>query len=97
VVVQSSTWVSILVGWVFSSALGQLLGMIGMIQVALHIPLLAVEVPANCMGFIATLFPIVNFDLLAEFDEYNDALEWVSRLGNSEEEAPEDFDADINE
>ena len=64
---------------------------------ALHIPLLSGKVPANVMGFVATLFPIVNFDLLAEFEEYNDALEWVSRLGNSDEEAPEDFDPDINE
>ena len=71
--------------------------MIGMIQIALHIPLLAVEVPSNVMGFFGTVFPIVNFDLLAEIDIYNDFLEYVSRLTNSEEESPEDYDPEIGE
>ena len=52
--------------------------MIGTIQIALHIPLLAVYTPSNVLTFYSTLCPIINYDLLATFDWFNNFLEFIS-------------------
>ena len=68
--------------------------MIGMIQIAIHIPLLAIQVSSNALGFFATLFPIINYDLLARIEFYNNFLEYVSRSESSRN--VEDFDSGIS-
>ena len=71
--------------------------MIGMIQIALHIPLLAVQVSSNALSFFSTLFPIINYDLLAQVKIYNNFLKYVSRLTNSKEKSAEDSNSGIGE
>ena len=66
----------------FSAALGFLLQMIGIIQIALHLPLLNIRFPANALTFFSILLPIVNYDLLDDNDWYNDLITDFSRYFN---------------
>jgi hypothetical protein len=80
VIVQGTTVVCFATSFLFNAALGYLLQMIDIIQIALHIPLLAVMVPSNVLSFFAIVFSIINYDLLAEFDWFNNILKYFSRL-----------------
>jgi hypothetical protein len=77
--VKGSIIVSFSVSIFFSAALGYLLQMIGIIQIALHLPLLSVKFPSNALTFFSIILPIVNYDLLNDNKWYNDQIIDFSR------------------
>lgn len=81
-VVKGSIIFSLVIGIFFSAALGYLLQMIGIIQIALHLPLLNVRFPANAISFFSIIIPIVNYDLLDDNQWYNDHLTDLTRHFN---------------
>ena len=44
-------------------------------------------VPSNLMEFYSILVPIVNFDVLSQYEWYGDFLEWISSKREAENEA----------
>ena len=64
-VIKVSLVLSLIKSFVFNSALGKLIQMIGIIQIALHIPLMNVQVPSNAIEFYSIVVPVVNYDLLS--------------------------------
>ena len=77
-------------------ALDYLLQMIGIIQIALHIPLMGVNVPSNALSFFQTIFPIINYDFLESFDAYNDFVEELSSTKAHKRLLSESFDPQIS-
>jgi len=67
VAVKGSTILSFVISIFFNAALGFLLQMIGIIQIALHLPLLKIRFPANALKFFSIIIPIVNYDILNNF------------------------------
>ena len=62
--------------------------MIGIIQVVNHIPLMNINVPSNAINFYKMVIPIVNYDLLSNFDFYEDFLIRISRTATTQTEKP---------
>ena len=48
---------------VMAASLSQILGMINSLQLIVHLPMMAVSVPANVMMIEGILIPIVMFDI----------------------------------
>ena len=42
-------------------------------------PILNIEIPANGMEFFSIAVPIVTYDILENFEPYNDFLEYLTR------------------
>ena len=53
--------------------------MIGTIQIALHIPLLNVQVPSNAIDFYKIVIPVVNYDVLSSIPQYEEFISDLSR------------------
>ena len=51
----------------------------------MHIPAMNTNVPGNAMKFFSTLMPIVMFDILSEWDLYEETLLKISRLSIDDE------------
>ena len=79
VAVKGSTILSFVISIFFNAALGFLLQMIGIIQIALHLPLMNIKFPANALTFVAMIIPTVNYDLLNGVKWYNDIIVGVSK------------------
>ena len=67
----------------FGSALKILIQMIGIIQIVNHIPLMNIDVPSNAVSFYKAIIPVVNYDMLSNFDFYEDFLTRISRSKSS--------------
>ena len=67
----------------FGSALKILIQMIGIIQIVNHIPLMNIDVPSNAVSFYKAIIPVVNYDMLSNFDFYEDFLTRISRSESS--------------
>ena len=77
--VKGSMILSMVIGVFFNAALGYLLQMIGIIQIALHLPLMNIQFPANALTFFKIIIPIINYDLLNDVKWYNNILVDISR------------------
>ena len=61
-----------------SGSLSFLLGSLGAFQLITHLPIMNILVPSNAMEYFKHVVPIVTFDILSAFDQYNDFLSNMS-------------------
>ena len=81
--IQGSGMIAFASSFIFGTALIRVIKMIGIIQVVNHIPLMSINVPSNAINFYKMVIPIVNYDLLSNFNFYEDFLIRISRTATS--------------
>ena len=54
----------------FSGLLGYMLKLIGSLQLIMHLPIFGVKFPASALIVFGDFVPIINYDLLEDFDMF---------------------------
>ena len=55
----------------------------------MHVPLMAINVPAFPMMVIKTMIPIVNFEMLEQFDAFGEFIKIISQNYEIDKSTPE--------
>ena len=80
---QGHTMSQIAISLIVSGSFSLMVSIIDQLQIIIHLPILNILVPANAMQFFSTAVPIVTYDILENYDLYNDFIKYLTRSGST--------------